>query len=1062
MPRRSRNTAERGNSPADLERRLTLLAWLQSRLGYGNTVELLSAFKETNEGFDDAGRSFICTQLKARSERLREITTDDLERYDDNIREHLEAMNAGRSQPIMLRYFQYLAALCAEIFLDRRAQSPAALLTSLNEFVAELNSHRAPSDSVERFDESDLNKLAFWMATGSGKTLLMHLNYRQFLRYNSEPLDNILLITPNEGLTQQHIEEMQESGISAQRFDLNESGMLLNAVKGVKVTEITKLKIKKRGEGVSIPIEALEGNNLLFVDEAHKGTREKDSDGETWRDKRDALGEDGFTFEYSATFGQALSAARNDELTAEYGKAIAFDYSYRHFYNDGYGKDFRILNLLDETTDEQTHKLLLGNMLSFYEQRLVHQERADDLRPYNLDKPLSLFVGNTVQKNENDNYRSDALKIVDFFHRLLSERDWTVKAIGELMQGISGVRDDIGRDIFADRFGYLHGRNMSGAEIYADMLETVLHTNGGGALHLCDIRGSEGELGLRASNADDYFGLVYIGDTSAFKRLIQNNAPHILVEDDAFAGSLFNSINEPETTVEVLIGSRKFMEGWNAWRVSNIGLLNIGRSEGSQIIQLFGRGVRLRGRNMSLKRSSATPGGHPPNIRLLETLNIFGIRANYMRQFRDYLRREGIPTETLIELPLFIKPNRDFLDKGLVIPRLKDGLDFNADATVSLEPDDNVRVSFDASTRVRTMDGDTDEGVAGSGAQRRIPRESLDMLDWSRMHLSLLDHKRNKGMDNLVMSAGALLRILETDNPNPLYSLTAEESVVKPRSMEDLERLQETATSILRKYADALYRRKRRQWESERMVYKTLDDHDPNLRFNIGEDAGAGRYIVSVPISETDLAKEIERLIDDCRTLYESEDTTLPRIHFDRHLYQPLLLEDSRIEISPPGLNDGELRFVKDLKEYWSTNQEGILAGVEAFLLRNQSRGAGVGFFNNEGFYPDFILWIKRGDAQRIVFIEPHGMLLANAYANDDKARLHERLPELAQAIAERTDDSENVSLDSFIVSATPYGDLCKSYDSGNWSREEFAEKHILFQEAQNNYIARIFKESIA
>ena len=29
-------------------------------------------------------------------------------------------------------------------------------------------------------------------------------------------------------------------------------------------------------------------------------------------------------------------------LTAEYGKAIAFDYSYRHFYNDGYGKDFRI------------------------------------------------------------------------------------------------------------------------------------------------------------------------------------------------------------------------------------------------------------------------------------------------------------------------------------------------------------------------------------------------------------------------------------------------------------------------------------------------------------------------------------------------------------------------------------------------------------------------------------------------------------------------------------------------------------------------------------------------
>ena len=82
------------------------------------------------------------------------------------------------------------------------------------------------------------------------------------------------------------------------------------------------------------------------------------------------------------------------------------------------------------------------------------------------------------------------------------------------------------------------------------------------------------------------------------------------------------------------------------------------------------------------------------------------------------------------------------------------------------------------------------------------------MLNWNRMYLSLLEHKRNKGMDNLIVSPGALRRILETDNPTSLYSLTSEESVVNPRRMEDLERLQEATTSILRKYADALYRRR--------------------------------------------------------------------------------------------------------------------------------------------------------------------------------------------------------------------------------------------------------------
>jgi hypothetical protein len=83
------------------------------------------------------------------------------------------------------------------------------------------------------------------------------------------------------------------------------------------------------------------------------------------------------------TFGQALSAARNDPLTAEYGKAIVFDYSYRYFYGDGYGKDFRILNLQDETDEDKTDLLLLGNLLSFYEQQRLFDEQAEVLRPYN-------------------------------------------------------------------------------------------------------------------------------------------------------------------------------------------------------------------------------------------------------------------------------------------------------------------------------------------------------------------------------------------------------------------------------------------------------------------------------------------------------------------------------------------------------------------------------------------------------------------------------------------------------------------------------------------------------
>ena len=811
------------------------------------------------------------------------------------------------------------------------------------------------------------------------------------------------------------------------------------------VIEITKLVMEKRGEGESVPVEAFQGNNLIFVDEGHKG-----SGGEAWRKVRDALGETGFTFEYSATFGQALAAAKDDALIEEYGKAIAFDYSYRYFYGDGYGKDFTILNLQWETTAELTDVLLLANLLSFYEQQAVFAEQREALRGYNLDKPLWVFVGNTVQQKENAGYRSDVLTVIRFLHRVLGNPTWATGAIVQLLQGESGLANPYGRDIFADKFVYLHRRKGDPAKVYRDILRTTLHAPASGGLRLCDIRGSDGELGLKASGSDDYFGVIYIGDTTAFKKLVETDDAGIVIEDDALSGSLFERINEPDTTVEILAGSRKFMEGWNSWRVSNMGLLNIGRSEGSQIIQMFGRGVRLRGRDMTLKRSSALNGGpHPDSIRLLETLNIFAVRANYMAQFRDYLESEGIDTSEPVELPLFIRPNREFLDRGLLIPRLGDGQDFQAGEVVMLEYDAGVsKVSITMSAAVQELtshgSGLTDAS-ASSGSEQQIPAESLDLVDWNEACLALMEHKEGKQLGNLVIQQGALRGILE----KKAYQLFTEKFVVRPSSQVEWERLQEAVVSILRTYADVLYRRRQAQWESNHLVYKTLDEDDPNLRFNFNVGEEAGRYIVKVSREHAGLIAEIEQLIADCDALYRDDQGKLPRIHFDRHLYQPLLVEsfDGKIKMSPSGLQESEQKFVADLKDF-CINEPG---GAELFLLKNQSRGQGVGFFESTGFYPDFILWIRTGDRQRIVFVEPHGMIHAKSYVHDEKARLHERLPRLAREISKRS-GTTNVELDSFIISETPCEVLCKRYDDGTWDREKFAAKHILFRERDDEY----------
>ena len=616
--------------------------------------------------------------------------------------------------------------------------------------------------------------------------------------------------------------------------------------------------------------------------------------------------------------------------------------------------------------------------------------------------------------------------------------------------------------MFVDKFAYLRAMGQSGGDIYQDILEKVFHASVGGGLHLCAIRGVDDELGLKASNAHDYFGLIYIGDTGAFKRLVEADDAGLALEEDALAGSLFEGINGPHSRIEVLIGAKKFMEGWNSWRVSNMGLLNIGRSEGSEIIQLFGRGVRLRGRGASLKRSAALDGIHPEHIGLLETLNIFAVRANYMAQFRNYLEREGLETEPYRELPLYIRHNESLLKKGLVVPRVPEGLDFAAGEDLLLEPDPTVTVRVDMSLKVHDLESSPAGLLAAraySGIERLIPDESLSLVDWEQAYLDLLEYKEQKGRDNLIVQLDVPRQIIAAAE---CYRLIAEEADVRPQSIRDSDRLQEAVTCILRKYTDAFYRVHRQRWESKRMIYKPLDERDPNLSFN-RETKEKGRYVVKIRQSEHALADEVEKLIEKGERLYEQESVELPRLHFNRHLYQPLLIErGDKIESHPPALNQSEQRFVQDVRDYWTAECKRSLSKVEVFLLRNQSRGAGVGFFEASGFYPDFILWIKKEERQHIVFVEPHGMLHENAYMQDDKARLHEKLPELGEQIGTRS-QQKKVTLDSYIVSATPYRDLRKRYENGSWDKEQFADKHILFAERneQYDYIKRIIVENL-
>jgi hypothetical protein len=416
-----------------------------------------------------------------------------------------------------------------------------------------------------------------------------------------------------------------------------------------------------------------------------------------------------------------------------------------------------------------------------------------------------------------------------------------------------------------------------------------------------------------------------------------------------------------------------------------------------------------------------------------------------MSKFREYLEKEGIETEGDVEIPLPIKPNYDFLDQGLVVPRVPKNRYFANETDLLLQVDTSIQVNVDMSLKVQAMESSRTGFTATAvktGGSKPIPDESLKYVDWEKMYLELLEYKERKGMFNLAIRPNTPREIISQPDSSPLYNLIADDTIIKPTSFKDTALLNEAVLNILQKYMDTFYRKNQEKWDSEHMIYQGLEVKDANFQ----------NYTVKIARSETQLITDIEELIKEADTIYKQDLNDLPTVHFDRHLYQPLLIEQSdKICSEPPGLKDSELKFVKDLREFFQQEKESSLKGKEIYLLRNLSRGKGVGFFEKRGFYPDFILWIKQNSAQRIVFVEPHGMLYADAYQHDEKAQLHEILPTLGKEMAKRS-GIQGVTLDSYIVSATSFNDLKTKYEDGSWDREKFSEAHILFPERTPEY----------
>lgn len=1105
---------------------LVLNRWVLSFFHGGTLAAIKSRIAEDRfEGLDGDGQSKFFTELARGLFDPNRVLEQDLQRYDRNIVGHWQAITVQRNQreghALQMKYFQYLSLLFSELYLDWYFNKRQALLDGLNQTMA---SYRAEDGALpfEDFVADDLNKVAFWSATGSGKTLLLHVNIKQYLHYfqGGKPdiyPTKIILLTPNEGLSAQHLEELHLSGFSfAQLFNKGQTPYAGT----IEIIDVNKLGDSMGDKTVAV--DAFEGNNLVLVDEGHRGTGTAAG---AWMARREALVRGGFAFEYSATFGQAVAkgktvAEAEDEirknkadyfrsvefpnkklvaltagekaqiksvkdqymLTHEdrrnariratkevYAKCILFDYSYKFFYEDGYGKDSLILNMNGPAfaQPDNAQKYFTACLLSFYQQLWLWSSNQSKLADFNIEKPLWVFVGNTVSGED-----SDILEVVNFLAFFLNEEAKIKTWLSDLVTDKAQILDAKGNNIFKNRFTPLMDFAGREAELYADVLLRVFNAPARQRLKLVNIKSSKGELGLRVGDAD-LFGLINIGDDAGLFKMAED-AKSFDNEADEFGRALFGTLNNKDSKLNVLVGSRKFTEGWSSWRVSTMGLLNMGQGEGSQIIQLFGRGVRLKGKGFSLKRTS--PQDRPKGVHLdkMETLNIFGVRASYMATFKDYLKEEGVtPSDEILELDFETRANLPA--SQLKTLALKDGYKDNqklgfkrtlypwlyevpAPFKDKIKP---ARVVLDLYPRVEAL---SSKGIAVQKTEARhqgtLSPKLLAVFDWDRIYLALQSFKLQRSWSNLRLDMHRLKAF--SGGPSDWYTLFIPASELEICQFEDVRKQEDILIRLLCDYTDRFYKTIKTAYEGQFYdVVRMTEDHGSMLKlyhFAIEDSADGQVYLKKLEALQT--------LVRDGKIGEASQWNAnhMVAISFDRHLYYPLLsLEDKEavpLKLRPLAFDaPSEWQFVKDLEAFYATPAGRDAIGPRSlYLLRNADREEkGLGFALAGNFYPDFLLWLV-DDAtgeQWLTFVDPKG--IRNIDLKDAKLGLYKQVKTLEADLHKKAKPGDGkLTLNAFILSHTDFAQLINA--GGPDQKVELENRHVLFmKDGSETYLKKMF-----
>ncbi len=807
-----------------------------------------------------------------------------------------------------------------------------------------------------------INRMSFWMATGSGKTLVIIklIEILGHLILNKKiPEHDILFLTHREDLIEQfkkHIAEFNRHNkinlnlINLKDYSASKQNQILKFSNIIDIYYYRSDLISEGEKDKIINFKNYENNGKWYIllDEAHKGDRE-DSKRQTFYS---ILSRNGFLFNFSATFTDPRDFA-----------TCVFNFNLARFIEDGYGKHIYIsqeniivLEKKDNQTEIEKQKIILK---IFALQAAINKlyQNIKNIHENLYHRPLLLTLVNSVNTNDSD---------LELFFKEIEKiasgnglNDGLLEtSIKEL---INELQNENAKFIFEEQKINPKITNVIQDITYSDILRYVFNAEKNGKIEVIKIPGNKQELVFKLTTSPQPFALMKIGDISEW---IKTKLTGYEIVEKFDNESTFKNINNSDE-INILMGSRSFYEGWDSNRPNIILFINIGKGTDARkfVLQAVGRGVRIepikdkRKRGLFLYNNKDLDfeifDAIKDSIEPLESLFVYGTKSENLKEVIETLKQEK-PEVLLGDL---FEINPDVKDKLLLIP------DYKESNNIIVEEQNVVKFSIHPNDYALTKTyfhylGDT-VCLVEYDCNIKVLQKLKEAFNGEKNKYFLIndDEKEIKNHEFLL---GQIFKHFESKAKEFNTFKKLDEEIIHFKrinvSIDKLNHLREKIEKV-------------KKAKDKELIEKNIDKEFDEGKISKDE------YKAKIKEIESNMVKEAESSY--------GQNEKLKIKYLANHYYLPIaLIESERADFIQHIIKHrSEIDFINELENYLQ-QENNFFQDFDWWYFSKIDETLDevyIPYYNPktnriDKFKPDFIFWFKKDNNYVILFIDPKGI----------------------------------------------------------------------------------------